>query len=80
MATIYPSLPGWTETSRELQKSIEGGQSSMRPTERLFQSHGGAGWAEGQTFRRLRAEDWGLEHAVINLSFLGLPKNPRTFI
>ena len=29
----------------------------MRPTERLLQSPVGAGWAEGQSLRRLRAED-----------------------
>ena len=45
---------GGTETSREL----EGGQTSMRPTERLLQSHGGAaGWAVGQSLRRLREEN-----------------------
>ena len=26
----------------------------MRPTERLLQSHGGAGWAGGESLRRLR--------------------------
>ena len=30
-----------------------GTQTSMKPTERLLQSHGGAGWA-GQSLRRLR--------------------------
>ena len=29
----------------------------MRPTERLLQSHGGAGWAGGQSLRRLRGEE-----------------------
>ena len=29
----------------------------MRPTERLFQSHGAAGWAGGQSLRRLNGED-----------------------
>ena len=39
------------------KKPIEGGQTSTRPTERLLQSHGGAGRAGGQSLRRLREED-----------------------
>ena len=41
----------------------------MRPTERLLQSCGDAGWAGGQSLRRLRGE-----HAIIYHSFSGLPK------
>ena len=41
----------------------------MTPTERLLQSHGDAGWAGGQSLRRLRGE-----HAVMYQSILGLPK------
>ena len=48
---------GGTETSKELQKPIEGGQTSKRPTVRLLQLRGGTGWAGGQSLRRLRAED-----------------------
>ena len=29
----------------------------MRPTEGLLKSRGGAGWAGGQSLRRLRGED-----------------------
>ena len=47
----------------------------MRTTDRLLQSRGGAGWAGGQSLRRLRGE-----HAVIYQSFSGLPKQSNNFI
>ena len=43
---------------------IEGGQTSTRPTERLFQQPWGTGWAGEQNLRRLRGEQ-----AVIYQSF-----------
>ena len=47
----------------------------MRPTERLLQSRGGAGWAGGQSLRRLR------ENMLSYISpFQDYPNNPRTFI
>ena len=48
--------PGGTGTESYLQKSIHGGQTSTRPTEKLLQSHGGACWAGGQSLRRMRGE------------------------
>ena len=41
----------------------------MRPTERLFQSRGGTGWAGGQNLRRLEGRRLRGEDAVINQSF-----------
>ena len=52
----------------------------MRPTERLLQSRGGAGWAGGQSLRRLRETIAG-ENMLSSISpFQNYPNNPRTFI
>ena len=52
--TICKFVP---QVFKAILKPIEGGQTSTRPTERLFQSHGGAVWTGGQSLRRLRGED-----------------------
>ena len=44
-----------TRGNRDIMRtSIEEGQTSTRPTERLLLSCGGAGWAGGQSLRRLK--------------------------
>ena len=50
-------LPLQADQGHNLQKPIDGGQTSARPSERLLQSGGGAGWAGGQSLRKLRRED-----------------------
>ena len=58
--TTYNHNKG-TRGNRDITRTsetIEGGQTSTRPTERLLQSCGGTGWAGGQSLRRLRAEDF----------------------
>ena len=38
----------------------------MKPTERLFQSHGGIGWAGGQDLRCVNQQPWGQKLASIS--------------
>ena len=52
------------QNEQEIQESFERGQTSMRTTERLLQSHGGFGWVGGQDLRCVNQHPWGSEAGI----------------